>query len=662
MRSLKGKLMSFILTAVMVLGGLGMYSMPAQAAEVPTISITPQRTQSAKDQAFSVYVSAAGEYEAYVGGEVAWSGFLGAGDNYLSFPTSDTVTLMVYVQYESGDDGVLDWYLQQANSANAYYVTVSCVGDDGTFLQSETIELSKYNNPEVAYYGPSSFDYGDVVYTPVNNGILLQYGSGNATITYTASTKEAHDFTVNYVDEQDRVLSTYSKKLNYGEAYQIDAPATLSAGGRNYQLETANASVTVTYDNAASVYTFEYAEVIEAPAEPYEITINLVDADNDNAVLYTIRQTVDVNGSVHVELPLTYEINFKQYQLAEGVQNFIEREFASTRSTVYTIPYTVAEESAPYIVTVNFVDYNNPSVVLSATTATVTPDGDPFIYDVNSRPTMEIGGTQYQIIAGQGNDSGQIVHTYGMTNRIYNVYYSAEKVDEPDAYTVTVRYISIEDNAVLDTQQQNVAYGASVNFGEAPAEINVGDTNYVRLNGQDGEIIHEYNEGQTSYAVYYRDSSVEVEEEPEVITQVITQYVTQDDGTVAPNADGTVVPVTVPVTTVNGGGQQNNYNADGQQVNVEDGQIVNLEDEETPLGDGESIGQSESQDETQESVTEAPTETLMDESIPLGNMEGNNDSGINMGLMAGIIVLILMIAGAVTFIVIKRRNSVNSQK
>ena len=72
-----------------------------------------------------------------------------------------------------------------------------------------------------------------------------------------------------------------------GKGYTLTAPATYEANGETYQLESRNTSYDITYDNAASEYVFEYARVIDAPAAPYEITINFVDADNDNAVCCT---------------------------------------------------------------------------------------------------------------------------------------------------------------------------------------------------------------------------------------------------------------------------------------------------------------------------------------------------------------------------------------
>ena len=656
MKGLKRKVISILLMLILTISGFAGYTLPAEAAEIPTISVSPQITNSYEEQVFIVYVSCEGGiYEARYGGtEIEET--LAAGENTLSFPTSETVQLMVHAPYDSDGDQELDsWTHQPASSANAYYINVNCLGDDGQVLQEESVVLSKYDTPEVTYNAPESFDLGEIVYTASNPSLLLRYGQGDATITYSTQTKRARSFTVNFLDEQDQVLHTYSESLDYGEFTEIVAPATYEKDGKTYQLESKNTEYQVGYDDADSVYTFEYGAVREASSEPYEIVINLLDTDNQNALLYSIRQTVDVDDSVYVALPTTYEVNFKQYRLKDGTANYVERDFASNEPTVYNVPYTAAGEMGPYDITINFVDYNDPSVVLSAMAATVTADGEPYIYDVNSKQTIDIGDAEYKIVAGQGNDNGQIVHTYGTDTRIYQVYYTAEKVEEPANYMVTMRYISIDDNTVLATQQEEIAYGEKVTFEAAPGELSANNIDYVRLNGQEGSVTHEYNDGQTSYAAYYRDSRLEEPEEPVVVVQTVTQYVTRDDGTVVENEDRTVVPVTVPVTTVTDEeGNQSTYNTEGQPVEINDGQIVTLDEEDIPLNDGIQ----ESEPVETEVQTEAQTTVIPEEEVP--QKAGIDEANSSMFIPAtiGIVASLIIIAAVVVFFLRKflRKN------
>ena len=218
------------------------------------------------------------------------------------------------------------------------------------------------------------------------------------------------------------------------------------------------------------------------------------------------------------------------------------------------------------------------------------------------------------------------------------------------------------------------AYGESVEFEAAPENITVGDTNYILLNGQDDPIVHEYNDSQSSYAVYYRDASVEteVEVEPEVITQVVTQYVTEEDGTVVVYEDGTVAPpVAVPVTTVTDGeGNTTNYNEDGQQVDITDGNITVLEDEETPLAQepdaaetdpADDASQDDSADTASEEEQPESTTTLEDETTPLAQLpadaDSSNGSSMNMPLIIGGIAAaaVIIIAGA-AFIIVRKKG------
>ncbi|HIS47008.1 MAG TPA: hypothetical protein IAB46_05520 [Candidatus Scybalocola faecigallinarum] len=671
MKRLKKTIFSYVMTLVLALGCATGIQIPVAAAPAPAISISSQATDRFGYQTFTVSASGAEEYSyvATVNGSEIGAGTFRSGVHTLEFWNSGSIFLQVTAPYDSDGDGYEEsTQVAIGYSAQAYYVTVTCQGTDGQFLQSEQVFLDAVNYPSVTYTAPASFDLGGTVYTISNNSYLLQYGTDNVTLQYSPSTKEARSFNVYYVDESDEVIYSDAVTLNYGESYTLTAPATYETNGETYQLESRNSSYNITYDNAASEYVFEYARVIDTPETPYEITINFVDADNNNAVLYSIRQTVDVDALVHIDLPSTYEANFKQYQLAEGIDNYIEREFSSTRSTVYNIPYVVTEESVPYDVTINFVDYDNPETILSAITATVTPDGEPMTYDISSTPTLEINGVVYQVLSGQGNGNGQIVHTYGTSTRSYNVYYAAQEVNDPQPYTVTMRYISVEDNSVLDTQEVEVAYGESVEFEEAPETMTIGDTNYIRLNGQDAPIVHEYNDSQSSYAVYYRDADVEteIEVEPEVITQVVTQYVTEEDGTVVVYEDGTVAPpVAVPVTTVTDGeGNETNYNEDGQQVEIEDGNITVLEDEETPLAETPEITESEDNSGDTEPAQEdnGDTTTLEDETTPLAQLptdgDSSNGSSVNMPLIIGgiAVVAVIIIAGA-AFIIIKKKGS-----
>lgn len=634
----------------------------AKAEPLPSVSIYAETTNSYDVQAFTVVVDRESNYEAYVGSDLIKEGTIPAGGGYLEFSTSSTVRLEVYTPYDINDDGVMDTYKPTIGySARSYYLTVSGVEDDGSVLFSEQLLMDANNYPEYVYNAPATVDAGSTVYTTSQSSVLIQYGSDDVTIPYTSGSREARHFSITYVDENDNVIYTETDPeettLEYGQVKHIDADETFNYNGQEYQLISTVRSYDVTYDNAASAYVFEYAPVIAAPEEPYEITINLVDADNNNALLYSIRQTVDVGGSVRVELPNTYEVNFKQYVLEDGVENYIERDFDSTAPVKYDIPYRVAEESVPYDISINFIDYNNQDSILTTVSGTVTPDGAPFVYDLSSNNTYtDENGTEYQLMAGQGNENGQIVHTYGSATRVYNIYYTAQEVADPQPYAVTMRYISVSDNSVLETQEQEVEYGSSVEFEAAPENLTIDGTEYTRLNGQEDGVSHDYNVNRTDYAVYYIESdALEAEEvEPEVVTQVVTQYVTEE-GTVVENEDGTAVPEAVPVTVVTGGDDEGTaYNEAGQEVEINEGNIEVVEpeeeveaipDEETPLGNQDL--EEDADTETADSEASDNLEAIEDEETPLANQDLEESSAISP-----IVIVVIIAAAAVVAVLV----------
>ena len=660
MKNLKRRMFALAMTFALAVGSLGL-SMKAQAAPEPQIRLSSVVTDGYEDQRFSVTVDQKATYIATSAeGTTIDRGDLEPGTYELAYESSSTITLTVYIQYDKDGDGDPEaWQIQPITNARAYRITLIGQGEDGRELWKDQVQVDPFNNPELYYQAPATWSEGNVDYTTGTAAFMINFGDpGTRVITYSSNEKPARSYNVQYLDQNDNVLFTDGGALNYGESTTVSAPATYEANGKTYQLESTVSSYDVNYENVQGTYTFEYAEVVPAAETPYEITINLVDADNGNALLYSLRQTVDVNSRVTVELPATYEVNLKKYVQVEGEPAVIERAFGDTRSREYTVRYTVAEESAPYEIYINYVEYGNPENVLSTVSAMVEADA-PYIYDVNSVETLNVNGTEYRLVAGQGNDNGQIVHTYDSAVRTYSVYYTSQTVEEPQSYTVTLRYISVNDNTVLETREEEVEYGADVSFGVAPESLQMGDTEYIRLNGQSEEITHGYNESQTSYAVYYRDASIPVEEEPEVVIQTVTQYVTRDDGTTTPNADGTTAPTVVPVTTVTGD-EETTYAPDGTPVTIDDqGQLI--PDEEVPLAPAvPETDEAEAEEETTEAAdeeTQGETAQIEDETVPMAaSVPGGH--GPSAGMIAGIsAAAVAVIAAIIAFVVVKKKRN-----
>lgn len=632
MRRIKGRLISVIMTLALIMTVFSSFNLKADAAGSVEISVSPVISNSMYQQVFNVYLSADGEYDVWYNGSQTQAAIpLSAGSHTLTFNVtnpSDVIGLDVWVMDDNGE-----WQCGSGDSINAYYVTINGVADDGTVLFEDSGNYLGQYEGELVYEAPASYDLGDTVYYCSNNIHVLSFGEDGYTFNYTTSPKGSRTIKIQYVDGQDQVIGNYEEVLNYGDIVNYTAPASYEAQGKTYTLRTAP-DVTLDYNTASDIYTFEYDENIPEPEAPYEIEVNFVDADNNNAVLYTTRMTLDVGGSVRMELPNIYYSGLKQYQLTEGTSNVIEREFSSTLPITYNIPYRMAAESAPYDVTVYFT--GDDGTALGSQTVTLTADGEPWIYDLASNPVIKSGDKEYHLISGQGNENNQIVCAYNddpATRQIsYQVIYTPEIIEEALPYPVTLRYINVSNNAVINTEVQDVAVGSAVTFEEAPETITYEGTELVRMNGQDGAIVHSYDQTQANYAVYYVDPTVPAPE-VEVVEQVITQYVTEEGGTVVTDDTGTAAPQTVPVTTVTApdGTVQAIYNAEGQQVTIENGVITPIEDENVPLADGDELSEDES------------TVTIEDEDTPKADMNSQkgNISKMVPWILAGVVIVII---------------------
>ena len=503
MRKLSKRVFSLLLALILCVGFVCGNANRVSAAEVPSVSIAPLVTSSIDSQAFQVQTSVDAQYEAYVGGALIASGNVSAGTQTLSFASRDEVSLQVYAPYVD-DNGVTKHVAARSTSTTAYWVDVYCVTENGDVLESARIKLSKYNEPQAVYNAPAVIDGGDVEYRAANPSVVFNYGDSSKTITYATVTKGAKTVTINYVDEMNAVLYSEAKTLNYGDTAVISAPASYTANGFAYSLKT-NASYDVTYENVQSVYTFEYIKQAPATQTPYNITIKLV--DENGSVLHTMKKSVDVGKQVTVSVPATYEVGLKKYALADGQAATIVHDYANSGTKTYTVSYKLSGEAAAYTVTINLLDQAT-GTVLGTVSGTVEPDGVPFTYDISSKNSITKGGVTYWVVSGQGNSKGKIVHAYNDGAKAYNLYYSAKKDSVAESYEVTMRYICVNDNKVLATETQTVKVNSSVTFKEAPATLTVQGKEYALLNGQTGATVHKYNDAQTVYEIYYRDTSV----------------------------------------------------------------------------------------------------------------------------------------------------------
>ena len=678
MRKLSTRVLSLVLALILSLSAVGANAIDVFAAEAPSISISPLVTGSADVQQFYVSTTAPANYIATYAGATEQGTI--ASEATLTFNTRADIDLEVFAGYDN--DGTTEYVTAYSSSIHAYWVYVNGLADDGTELFNERIKLSKYNEPEVVYNAPAVIEINGIEYTAQNASVLFNYGDSSKTIAYTAEAMGAKNITINYVDDLDAVINTETKVLNYGESTVISAPASFAAGGNTYTLKT-TATYDVTYANAQSVYTFEYAKQAPQAQLPYNITVKLVD-ENGNT-LNTIQQSVDVGKTVTVNLPATYTVGLKQYALAAGQASSVVHEYANTASKTYTANYVLASEAKAYTVTISLVDQATGKV-LDTVAGTVEPDGVPFTYDISSKNKIQKDGVTYWVVSGQGNSKGKIVHAYGDAAKSYTLYYSAKKDSIAQPYTVTMRYICVNDDAVLSTTTKTVEVNSSVTFDVAPETLKVNNKEYIRLNGQSGETVHKYNDNRTTYEIYYRDASI-VDNKDDVIyvpgtgaDQNETTKPTEPkptepkptepnptepqpttprptNPTQPTNPQPTTPGTTGSNTTVNPGDNETQVTTPGD---ADENATVENEGEETEnVDEPDATVAPEAETEDEATAQSEEVEIIDEDEVPLANMpaDGASNGPSAMPFVAGGIGLLAIIALAIFFIVKKRRTA-----
>lgn len=228
-------------------------------------------------------------------------------------------------------------------------------------------------------------------------------------------------------------------------------------------------------------------------------------------------------------------------------------------------------------------------------------------------------------------------------NPVYDIYYVPEGYTAVDSYEVTVNYQDIATGKVLQTAKATIEPTAAgeVLIGPAPETIQFDGVNYVRLDGQDQAISHQYFTPARVYTIYYRDSR-DTQYGNTVIRRTVTRYI--DDAT------GAVQPGTEP--------------AAGQQDGTAQASLTDAGNQLSAVDDGAGTGALLNN----EGVDSASVRELNDEATPLAQYKAQADGAdgesalsgsLSAGAIAGIAAGVLAVAGGLFlfFYLRKRRTS-----
>ena len=380
-----------------------------------------------------------------------------------------------------------------------------------------------------------------------------------------------------------------------------------------------------------------------------EATGNLV---NPNSYIATINLVADdgsilASDSVTVTGRYTYTAPAKIYQENNG-QNMTflltndaeqtlyldaDSDEAVDGAKTYTISYTKLNADAGAVYgTFNLINgtkrESDPGRILGTEDFVVDADSP---YATPTLQNMMIDDENY-VIAG-----GADYYTYDFASGrmpVVNVYYVPENYVTPDAYDVTVQYVNLANNEVITTKSYTSSPDQTSDLEIATdATISVGGTDYVRLDGQDAPIYHNYYSNYRTYTVYYRDVNDDLTANV-VITRIRTVY-----------ADGTVTPGAI---TDEGAGTGDAATEGATSVSLAAGALYNA------INSGNGTGII-----TNNEGIDTNTERIDEDANPLASgLEGAKNQqqlvGIAIPLAIGAAIGVAVIVAAV--IVLKRRN------
>ena len=522
------------------------------------------------------------------------------------------------------------------------------LGDGKTELIGSCTEGATFTAPEKIQVGSTAYKLKG---QSAENVYLFDYEAYDPASTVDGVIRYAN---VNPSEGEGAMLSYYTPipGLKEGESRSVAIPKTVTENGAIYSTLSFVTEVTAQYPGNTS-FTIPVVKMGEAEGTvPHAVTIEMT-ADGKviatdgimvkSNVLYTAPSTIYKTQSVGEN-----EAQVFAYKLAPAQESPITlKPNGSSASETVTIQYEQqALDAAETEVTFNQIDGQERTTSaarkLGSATKTVT----------GSNPTVTAEGLEtpegYTLV-GTASD-----YSYDLNSNkipVVDVYYVPSDYQVPGSYNVTVNYVNFFDRSVIDSETFESKVGDVVNMKfTAPAQFSSGGVDWVRLDGQEEPIQHNYYSQNKTYTVYYRDANQTLESAP-VITQVRTIYQDQQvtattttttaaaattaadvaAGTTATGADATATAATLrddtEYTVPGGEGVNPTATAQDGRTSVEE----RIEDDAVALTDGRDGAASDQ-----------AAQSLPDWVIPV------------IGVLAAVVV-----ACVVAFFVSRRRNEKN---
>lgn len=475
---------------------------------------------------------------------------------------------------------------------------------------------------------------------------LYSYGKGSYVFKYHIFNPADKTAVVTLVDERDNILESSSQTVTYrGGNVVFTVPASLEKDGRTYsRIDTIN-RVTVNYFSSSLEYKVRYREDVPANTEPYSVKVNYIDAQSGADIgsdFFTVTaQNIAAGDTVTFDVPkeiAVYSGDSTLYYQPESTVEILHN--AADNGTVeYTIRYVQAAEDAPYTWSVRLVDVTTGTVLDTVAYQVSVTNGVTHV----TEPAVTVDGVRYLLDEGM---SAEYTHNYGDSSRIQYIYYLAEGSEAMAPYEISFRYVEIGTNTELFSGTETVSSTDTSLPVPSPDNYGVGDTEYVKLLGQEN-LTHSYYSPQRSYTVYYRDVN-DVQNADTVVTreEVITVVTDEVVETETPAA---TTPATEPAVQVLPAVVD-----EEQPAPVQENTEV-IDDENAPLAGG-----------TTENGESSEGEEIPDEEAPLAGSSGlsepstdSSDSAVstfNWVLLALAAAGVLAVLAIVILVVVRRKK------
>lgn len=534
-------------------------------------------------------------------------------------------------------------------------------------------EVTKVKNLGVGqtYYKQNTADSASPIAYSIPDGATCDNVFDSAlnayVVTYEQNSAESIEGVINYVDPDGKVVKTETfsgidqdgKVVHIKKSFTAPDPeneetinyyrAISSLGGTKVKLTPSQAS-----------YTVRVMAVKNMDEQSYDVVIKYV--DENGSLLWS--DTVGVAGyGYRYTLPNTFSMNKQSgVDSADGVNfyrlnvgnlqggNVVESDNKNGTALELTANLTDSDfvmedgkrtvvatydsQDATKEVTFTLVEVDGETgVELGRIVQTVTPDPATSVSYMPEK--KEFNGKTYVPWAGNTEEIAYTWETLGQSvDLLQYVYYVPEDFVPGDAYDITVQYMNIANGAVLRTETLNVDPEITNYVEVLGVERFTQDGNeYVRLAGQETGIRHAYFSPDRTYTIYYRDVDDVINAN---ITVTRTQIIETTRTVTVPGGGITAVPapVATPVADAPAADAGVAPGAGTTIINDDDNPLAGLDGQDT-----------------------ATERSIVDNENPLAS--GATDT--NWGLIAGIGIGVLAVAGIVAYAVIRRKRTKNEQ-